>query len=357
MRMKKLFFFAAIAAIAVSCAKTSEIKPVSEQSIGFDTWTSNLTKSPHLGFPTGAKFDVFGYKQTGETKTTAFNGDDVTYDGEAWNYSNVQFWDRTTDSYTFFAIAPANIVPVDPENLTVPAQNGLFVTNDITFDGKNNDVMIAKKTTVIKDNYGLEVGLVFYPKAALFDLKFKKAKNLKEASVTINSVSITNIQTKGHLTVSKYEGDNTPLVTWSVASSPATDDFDNTHGITPVSMPVTIAKGTEHGTNNSEFLINNLIVMPQTLVDGAQQLTIDYTVTASGKNFNKTRTIDLNQFDLTDMTDGGREEDDQNVEPFLTSWEAGKHYTYYLTINADIIVFSATISDWTDVNAFRYIIN
>ena len=354
MRMKKLFFLAAIAAIAVSCAKTHEITPVREQTIGFNTWANNLTKSTHMNFAANAKFDVFGYKQTGETKTTVFNGDDVTYDGEAWNYSEVQFWDRSSDNYTFFAITPANIVATDPS----PAQTGLFVTNDITFNGKNNDVMIAEKKIVGSDNYGLEVGLVFHPKAALLDLKFKKAKNLKEADVKINSVVLEDIQTSGHLTVTKYEGDNTPLATWSLASTPIKDDFDNTHGITPVTLPVTIAKGTAHGTENSQFLINNLIVMPQTLLTNEQKLTIDYTVTASGKNFNRTRTIDLNLFDLTDMSPtAGREEDAQNTEPFLTTWEAGKHYTYYLTINADLIVFSATVADWSDVNAFRYIIN
>ena len=358
MHMKKLLFFAVTAAIAVSCAKTGEVIPVQGPSIGFDTWTSNLTKadgtSKHMEFPDGATFDVFGYKQAGETKTTVFDGETVTFDGTAWNYGTIRFWDRTTDKYVFYAISPAGIVVNNP----TPAQTGLFVTNDLTFSGKDQDVLIAKKKEVLKASYGLEVGLEFQPVAALFDLKVKKAKNLKEADLTINSITINNIQTKGHVSVSEYEGDDTPKITWTPNTSAPTSHFNNTHGITPVTVPFTIKKGIEHGTANSQFLINNLVVMPQTLADGQQQMVINYTINFSGVTISRERTIDLNQFDLTDMeADKGRAESDQNTAPFVTSWESGKHYTYYLTINADIIVFNATISDWTDVNTFHYIVD
>lgn len=354
MRMKKLFLFAAIAAIAVSCAKTSEVNPVSGQAIGFDTWTSNLTKSTHTPFATGATFDVYGYKYKteGDVKNTVFDGDDVTLAANgSWNYAEIRFWDRTTDSYTFYAISPAGITA------TAPAQTGLFVTNDITFGGKNGDVLVAKKKEVIKSNYGLTVALDFIPQAALLDLKFKKAKNLQEAELVVNSVSLKNIQTKGHLSVTDYDGTFKPVTAWTLAETPVPANFNNTHGITSVDLPATIAAGVEHGIANSAFLINNLIVMPQTLITSGQQLEINYTVNFSGESITHTRTIDLNKFDLTDMAGEGREENDQNTAPFVTTWDPGKHYTYYLTINADLIVFNATISDWSDVNAFHYIIN
>ena len=354
MRMKKSIFLAAIAAITVSCAKTSEVTPTPDQAIGFDTWTSNLTKSTHTSFATGATFDVFGYKYKtdGDVKTTVFDGDDVTLAANgSWNYTDVRFWDRTTDSYTFFAIAPAGITA------TAPAQTGLFVTNDITFGGKNGDVLVAKKNEVVKSNYGLTVDLDFVPQAALFDLKFKKAKNLKEAELTVNSVVLKNLQTKGHLSVVDYDGTNKPVTAWALAETPVPANFNNTHGIISVTLPASIATGVEHGISNSAFLINNLIVMPQTLITSGQQLEINYTVNFSGESITHTRTIDLNKFDLTDMAGEGRAESDQNTAPFVTTWDPGKHYTYYLTINADLIVFNATISDWTDANAFHYIID
>ena len=351
--MKKLTLFAAIAAIAVSCAKTSEVSPESGKAIGFDTWTSNLTKSTHTPFVSGATFNVYGYKHMGDesSHTDVFTGDVVTYNGTAWNYSNIRFWDRTTNWYTFFAIAPSGLVPAEP------ATPGCFVTNDITFTGKNGDVLIARKKDVAKSNYGLAVDLVFIPQAALFDLKVKKAKNLEEAELKINSVSIQNIQTKGHLSVSSYDGTGKPTATWDLASSPVPATFNNTHGITSVDLP-TIEAGVGFGPANSEFLINDLIVMPQTLINGGQQLVINYTITFGSETITHSRTIDLNKFDQTDMEqDAGREENDQNKGPFITTWDPGKHYTYYLTINADLIVFTASISDWTDVNAFHYIIN
>ena len=101
--------------------------------------------------------------------------------------------------------------------------------------------------------------------------------------------------------------------------------------------------------------------MPQGL-DQGQKLVINYTVTFSNETITHEREILLNKFDETDMRDDkGRGEDDQNGDDtdkwYITSWLPGKHYVYYLTINADLIVFNATISDWDDVNAFRYLIN
>jgi hypothetical protein len=184
-----------------------------------------------------------------------------------------------------------------------------------------------------------------------------EAKNLKEAELTVNSVVLKNLQTKGHLSVVDYDGTNKPVTAWALAETPVPANFNNTHGITSVTLPASIATGVEHGISNSEFLINNLIVMPQTLITSGQQLEINYTVNFSGESITHTRTIDLNKFDLTDMAGEGRAESDQNTAPFVTTWDPGKHYTYYLTINADLIVFNATISDWTDANAFHYIIN
>ena len=355
MRMKKLILFAAMAAIAVSCAKTSEVNPVSGQAIGFDTWADNLTKSTHAPFASGATFNVYGYKHMGDeaTHTDVFNGDIVTLDANgAWNYNGIRFWDRTTDWYTFFAIAPSGLLP------SSPAQTGLFVTNDISFDGKTGDVLVAKKKNIAKTNYGLTVNLDFVPQAALIDLKFKKAINLKEATLTVKKATLKNIQTKGKLTVSEYDGNASPVSVWSLAATPVTASFNNTHGVNSVALPESIAAGVDYGIGNSKFLINNLIVMPQELINGGQQLEIEYSINFSGETITHTRTIDLNLFDDSDVNqEAGRTEDAQNAGEFITAWEPGKHYTYYITINADIIVFNATISDWTDANAFHYIIN
>lgn len=345
-----------MAALAVSCAKTGEVNSVSGPAIGFDTWTNNLTKSVHTPFATGATFDVYGYKHKndGDVNTTVFDGDDVTLDAKgSWNYTQIRSWDRTTDSYTFFAIAPTGIISANSS----PSQTGLFVTNDITFGGKNGDILVAKKKEIAKTSYGLIVDLDFVPQAALLDLKFKKAKNLKEATLTVHSVSIQNIQTKGHLSVTEYDGTNKPVTGWTLADTPVTATFNNTHGNTSVTLPKSIAAGVEHGVDHSEFLIDNLIVMPQTLISTGQKLVINYTVNFSGESITHTREIYLNTFDYTDMTGEGRNESDQNTPDFITTWDPGKHYTYYLTINADLIVFNATISNWNDVNAFHYIIN
>ena len=356
MLMKKFLFLAVMAAIAISCAKTDEVKPVSEQAIGFDTWTSTLTKSAHTQFASGASFDVYGYKQKGETKTTVFDGDDVVKGNDgSWNYQQIRFWDRNTDSYTFFAISPVDILAPSSVTATSPSQTGLFVTNDITFGDQMGagDVLIAKKKTVTKNDYSLAVGLEFVPQATLLDLKVKKAKNLEEATLVVTSATLKNIKNKGHLEVTSYASTARPQATWHPTALDSYPDIAKT-----VEGNVTIAAEQDSwGKAHAAPLFENLIVMPQTLYDEQQVLVISYSVTFSGETFTHTRTIELNKFDKTDMTGTGRAETDQNTSPFVDAWEPGKHYTYYLTINADLITFTATVADWVDEEAFHYIIN
>ena len=397
MRMKKLFLFAAIAAIAVSCAKTSEINPVSDQAIGFDTWTSNLTKSTHTQFVNGSNFAVYGYKYTAATdsKATVFNGEKVSYDGSAWNYSGVRFWDRTTDQYAFYAVAPYALNPQNPTNPLIQTMNietGVFTTKDISFNGVNSvnnpaDLLVAKRKTAIRENkeYGKQVALDFIPAAALLDVKVKKVDNLTEAVLKVEAIELRNIQSEGHYSNSGYSDMTTSLdrpisatvgsvtgLGWTPAKDseekPIVSNFSNLHGDAIETLP-SIGANVGGGTANAADVIKNLVVMPQVLgtvaspnnVSNGQTLYIKYSISFSNEKITHEREIALCDFDTTDLDAvPGRTEEDQNGDAnaqFITTWMPSKHYTYYLTINADIITFTASVSDWTDANAFHYIIN
>jgi hypothetical protein len=48
--------------------------------------------------------------------------------------------------------------------------------------------------------------------------------------------------------------------------------------------------------------------------------------------------------------------DDAQDDTKIGSWEPGKHYTLYITIGAHAITFSATITDWTAVSGYNYLV-
>ena len=376
--MKKLMIFSVAALAAVACAKTYDTAPAQEQAIGFGTWTENLTKARTPGtsaFAAGDKFFVYGSKVTGSSEpVTVFDGVPVsTTDGTAWTYSPKRFWDSNTDSYTFYAVSPSEGVELSALISEHDVAAGTFTSKDLTFDGKTNDVLVANKKMVAKGDYGKKVDLVFNHAASLLDLKVRMADGLANsgAKLEIEAVSLENIKSQGHFTVTGY-GTSDPYA--PTISSPWVDDTDpattatytNTSGATSVdlSSPLEVTGKLVAPAADPNFLIQNLVVMPQTFATDAQQLKITYSITTgtdedAQKITFTDKTYDLILFDVTDYPTDDDVDDavDYNGAANVTGWAPGTHYTYIITIDANSIEFSATITSWTEANGYHYLIN
>jgi hypothetical protein len=344
--MKKIVFIAAVALAAAACSKTYSVGPDSQKSVGFSSWNDVMTKADKSAFVANDEIEVYGYKHNdGADIATVFNDVDVKYDGANWTYSPIRFWDRNFSHYTFFGVYPK-----DKLNSGDYAQNGLFATGDFTYDGASEQLLIAKKTTVAKPNFGQTVNLTFKHLASKVDIKVKKHTEILDVKLTVNSISVNDIQTKGSFTVSSYDGSNNPVGSWAVASSPVKND--NTVAPYKNATAVEIAAGA----NTPADLIIGLIAMPQTMATGtgAQTITINYTLTTGVApnldSVNYTKTFEIGAFDKTNPDPS----DKNNTTPFISAWEPGVHYTYYITINADNkITFSADIEDWADATVIE----
>lgn len=340
--MKKLLIIAAAALLAAACAKTYEVKETTPPAIGFGTWVNTLTKARTPGsstFASGDDFAVYGYKyvSSSATKTTVFDDVDVNYDGAAWTYSPSRFWDQSTDSYTFYGVSPTEVGTA----ATVTPQTGVIASASITFAGNNNDILIADEKTVAKAQYGNDVAMVFNHIASLVDFKVKKHTDLSSATLAITSFSITNIDNIGTFAVDSYTSTH-PDVVWNATAQ--TGDYDNTEGVTSVTLPTNVA------TTGDDFLINNLVAMPQTFRTDSNIQTVNIAYTLDGEAFS--RSFNLKLFDKTDDTG--------NNDILIPGWDAGKHYTFYITINANKIEFSASITDWTvtaNETGYNYLFN
>ena len=347
MRMKKLLILSAAVLGAVACSNTYEVKTAPEKAIGFGTWTETLTKARVQGsntFTNGDDFAVYGFKVNGTTNNTVFNGEVVsTTNGNSWTYTPVRYWDPSATSYTFYAVSPATIGTAATAT-TVDPETGEMTSTSITFAGNDNDVLVADKTAVDPADFNKTVEIKFNHIASLVDFKVKKHTELGNATLAITSFSISNIDNVGTFSVNDAYTSNKPVVTWNATGHAG--NYSNTSGVKSVATLPT-AVGT-----TGDFLINNLVAMPQTFRTDAniQTVSIDYTITDENSIVSTYSTsFNLKLFD--------NEDDKDNLDTIIESWEAGKHYTFFITINANKIDFTASINPWTaDVSGYNYLI-
>lgn len=377
--MKRYIFIAAAFAITLaSCSKIYDATPVNnEPAIGFGSWAETLTKTEARvqgtnTFLAGDTFAVYGYKdKSTPAPVTVFDDIVVTASGnpvDSWDYSNHRYWDTAYDSYTFFAISPSAIgTEADGTNSStnVNPQTGAFVTRSITFSGDDNDILVADKKVVAKgetpffSNYAT-VPIVFNHVASLVDFKVKKAPSLSTTAVKVSAFSLSNIDNEGQLTVTAAYTENHPVASWTNPGTARTTygPGDGVNDDVDISSPITIAEDTAFNTAsptdpaNSTPLIKSLVVMPQAFRNSGgtnpQTLTISYQLGTDPTTY--TRTLYLADFDADN--DNAEGPSDQ-----IGSWEPGKHYTFYITIEAHAISFSATITPWTTVNGYHYLTN
>lgn len=393
MRMKKIMILAVAAVALAACSRTFETQEVKGQEIGFGTWGENLTKAisdPRVAgtntFGVGDSFAVYGYKDKTDDSDphTVFDDDavEMTVAGNpgTWVYTPLRFWDQNYDKYIFYAISPSSVGTA----ATVNPQTGVITSASISFTGKNvaSDVLVADKKTVLKANYGSQVVLNFNHVASLVDFKVSKAPNLTDATVKVTAFSISNIENAGVLSVSNaynasvYGSSPTglnPVATWSTGNT--TGSYGPGDGVTEVTLGTgleiventafTNFDGTDNGVpadGKSTFIINNLIVKPQPLTaptdatdftETKPQLSITYTITTGFGTSESTTTYTsklwLSDFDI--VNDNAQNDDK------VGSWATGKHYVFYITLDANPIVFGASITDWTVSNGYHYLIN
>lgn len=349
MRMKKIMILAVAAVALAACTREFDTNKSASNgtAIGFNTWAEQLTKARAAGastFGAGDSFNVEGFKtlpgDPSSTNVTVFNDVPVTTtDGTNWTYDNTRFWDSNATSYTFFAVS-------SPTTALTFAADGTIAATAVTFSGENNDILLANSVEVTPPYSSTPVALTFKHIGALVDLKVKKsaALNTANATVAITGVTIEGVSDEATVAVSGYST-NVPTVDWdSLANSD-----NSTYGITSGAVDCTLP--SDVGTTGDD-LINTLVVIPQTLTD-AKILKISYTITdaASTVNTFTNKEIKLNLFDETENTTNG------SPDTVIGSWVAGKHYIYTLTIDANTINFTGSITDWGDaINGYNYLI-
>ena len=392
MRMKKVMILAVTAIALAACAKTYEVKETTPPEIGFGSWSDVMTKSRAAGtasFVSGDKFDVYGTKTVSSTTSTVFNGVAVTYNGTAWSYSPLRFWDKNASNYSFYAVLPFVDSNTDNTNDIISSAGsgdtfGNFVSNDIVFSApatNAQDILVASKYSRTASPMTTDVvQLDFNHIASLVDIKVKKDKALADANATVKIIKaqLVSIKNTGRFTVTGYDSNNGNKPTfsgtgWTPDAAPTITTYnpsvDNTNGVLTTELVVS-SNTTYDGsglagttTPPANALFSDYVVMPQALGTTAsdQRLVITYSISTGTAPNVDTNTytdvaINLASFVKEDTTNTNPD-NKTNAGTAITSWMPGTHYTYYVTIGANAIQFTASVNAWAEVSGYHYLVN
>ena len=383
MRMKKLMILAVAAIALVACSRTFETHQATGQAIGFGTWTETMTKAYTSTWADGDAFSVFGTK-TVASQTVVFDDQPVVYDGTTskWGYTPIQYWDLSASNYTFYAVLPfvdgnsdnKNDILAAEANAGDYAKEGLFVTSEITFNApttNNQDILVANKYSRDKGATAMStssVDLVFNHMASLVDLKVKMDASLASiantVTISVTDADLTDIYTKGSFVVTGYDASTKKPTYAGTFGWTLDDDTTPTEGDYPASatLPLAVTSETTYTGGNAttttpeaQDLFTSYVLMPQDL-NNNQKLTLSYTITTKDSADNEATAtysdieIPLKNFVKADNT--------SNDGTAVTGWRPGYHYTYYVTIGAAAIEFTATVNDWVDAaGGYHYLIN
>lgn len=346
--MKKFLVIALASFVALAaCTKVDKKDSSKEAPLTFKV-VNYLQQTKANTAYTGEAFGTFAFWTGTDWATDGdanvfMNNDKIiqnpTYAPEGeWGPESARYWTKT-GKITFASYSPYTD-GTDNGFSEVPAfskTNG-FVFRNFTIDATGTiDLMVADLVvdqTKNNPQYQLSgnkdgVPTLFRHVLSQIAFKFQTVENpnpnVEDTQIVINSVTVQNVYNQG-----TYTQNNNDV--WSGESGDATYEYNPATG-----SPITV----EPGDNPQGTDVDSMILLPQELEEGVQQIVIDYTIRTKYESNdewaeeNVTATIDL----VTDEID---------------EWEPNQSIVYTITINpVDVnnpILFDPAVADWEVVN-------
>lgn len=377
--MKRFYFIAAMAIMAVGCQKT-EIQNEVQTPIGFSTEVGKQTRAivQDGTYLTDQPFAVYAYGHQGnaaattvmdnvEISYTAGSGEGTTAVPAKWSATGTTkyYWPNDPNTYiNFYAYSPATMTsngnndPADHKVLHFLVGTGNGVSHSETagltltkYSHSNmyvdfmvaKPVLRAKYATTDPDNLTTNpeaagtVPVVFEHKMSQILFKVTTAEDYPGVKFTVNSITLNDIKNTADYT--SYTN------TWTTGET--IDDY-------PI-FPAETSKGAssanllENGVekvieltyaNNKrgEMLTTGVTMIPQTMQSDVQAFTIVYDVEGTGvAKETVTKKVFL-------YKDGAT----------LNSWGVNQKITYTVKIGLKEILFEPTVADWTGTTGTEY---
>ena len=364
--MKKSYFLmAAAATMFAACSQNDVLNEVQVQeeakAIGFSTYAGKVTRAENNNTAVNTSdleahhttFKVWGYKNT--HTDYIFGGVRVTANGSAWTYSPKKYWDKAATSYQFYAAAPDNGLWNLSENGSAQDDDSFYfsgfslqgtslahTSHQVSFESVADcDLMIASPCSMVRTMYGNDVQLAFNHILSRLNVRVKKGTNLAANNEELNITSFKVYKLK------KTGNFNETLATGTELEEGTIKRWTNV--VAEYEIAGNALNGVTAANVENQYIFQALVI-PQEAVnqvidrDGtsdetAPYFTIEYTI-GSGVN----------------------------AEPYSATFNLaaafaqsplylceGYENTLTLTIDAETIVFDASVYEWTDkfVNNFE----
>ncbi len=352
--MKKMLFFAALSAIALTSCVNEEgpERPQQAQVMRFDAPAMRQTRANVMGEITGVQYDakedfkVFcKYYQGSFAGWEATIGDYFNAEGDVaknegnsskyWATETTYYWPDVEYNLAFAAYSPA-VLTTAPTAIAHGA-NGLQITGFQTEANANAQYDLMYSDRVVdknKNNNGsASVPLVFHH--ALSSIVFSTEKEDESVDYIITDLKLhgTFVQ-KADFNQNIEEADAVSgEAKWENLAEATTADY------TPAFEDVAVTTVPTQFTQKQSALL----LIPQSVPADAS-ITVSYQKITNGTTMNNETTIKLSDF----AQEGGHK---------ITTWEMGKRYVYRIAFGQNKrIYFEPTTTDWIQEPTLIHII-
>ena len=388
--MKRLFILSAAVAALASCSNSEVITEVNEpqvpdKAIAFETFSSNATRE---GAENSGQtktdgleehhnnFQVWGYKDV--QPDYVFNGTEVKYENLGWAYSPIRFWDKAAKFYYFYACAPSTAnattrFKLNKMNNDPKQENEYFTLSDVKLvnetlsasttltesyrhdNAQNIDYMIASQCNIATSSSSQAVQLDFNHILSRLNIGVKKASKTEQDN-PFNNAIVTLMELEVNKMKSTGSFDESKAPTSGSLNEGTTVRWDSPSGELCYTGAVDAPNGTVVNTSETFFLQS--LVIPQNV--NYENVQLDGTV--GGTSTRPEQAYLYIKYKIqanADDTEGETFVRYINLaQAFGSSTEAiafneGWQNTLHITIDADVISFTADVYKWADNKTYE----
>lgn len=303
--MKKLFFFAAAATIALSsCVKNETVYTDAQEPMEFKSVAAASTKAPIAGTTFEQNISVFAVYNNSDKayfpETTFSKSDTGTWKGG-------RYW-PTTGVLDFAAYSPAEAGTATATYEAGIKKIAVACPDNDAADQK--DILYSDLLDDVKCPQNTAQAMQFHHALAQIVLKFKQgvASAANTYQITVKKVTLNNVVLGGTLDIAPAA---TSTIDWSVKNTAKDYEVD----------------ATDHVLTTDLTALKGVMVVPS----NPTKVTIVYDITIDGNTNEVEQEVALQS------------------DPEYT-WESGKKYTYNININLKEIEISPKVDEWVPVN-------
>lgn len=353
--MKKLFFIAAIASVAlVSCTK-NEVAPSAQQDeitflapvVGAQTKVNGLIGAT---YNKGESFDVWCVHNTSDISvwdgTVYFSDTKATWNSGlgGWALEKKYYW-PATGKLSFVAMSPsiANTTTYDKTNgfsITTAWSQGAdentivdLMYSEPAFNKAKADYTGYEETTGDKNSYK-GVDITFKHALSYITFKVKTAAEYATTDFRLKSITLSGVYTTGTF-IQKHATDPWTESTSNVGEYVAFDYSRVIPGSDPATTFGELVFDNDPAVTVPETSGKEIILLPQALTAGKQKITVNYEISTDGKAIDAADKVWIPQTQFADLKNS-----------LVDEWEMGKKYVYTLSIGMQEIIFDPAVTNW-----------